>query len=77
MLSLDLEAEKAIFREYHNYNALRLDQAKDKFLILLDTIIVHGGLDVAGASGRINVREESIKKFMRKYQGEIEEGATR
>lgn len=76
MPSLDFEAEKAVFREYYNDNAQRLDQAKDKFLDLLDSIIAHAGLDVAAASGRIKDREESIKKFMRKYQGELEESAT-
>jgi putative GTP pyrophosphokinase len=76
MPSLDFEAEKAVFREYYNDNAQRLDQAKDKFLGLLDSIIAHAGLDVAAASGRIKDREESIKKFTRKYQGDLEESAT-
>ena len=76
MPSLDFEAEKAVFREYYNDNAQRLDHAKDKFLDLLDSLIAHAGLDVAAASGRIKDREESIKKFMRKYQGELEESAT-
>ncbi|MES3081199.1 GTP pyrophosphokinase [Sphingomonas faeni] len=76
MPSLDFEAEKVVFREYYNDNAQRLDQAKDKFLVLLDSIIAHAGLNVAAVSGRIKDREESIKKFMRKYQGELEESAT-
>ena len=76
MPSLDFEAEKAVFREYYNDNAQRLDQAKDKFLDLLDSIIAHAGLSAAAVSGRIKDREGSIKKFMRKYQGELEESAT-
>jgi hypothetical protein len=77
MPSLGFEAKQAVLRKYYNDNAQRLDQAKDKFLDLLDSIIAHAGLDVALASGRIKDREESIKKFMRKSQGELDESATR
>ena len=76
MPSLDFEAEKAVFREYYNDNAQRLDQAKEAFLTLLASLISHAELDVAAASGRIKDREESIKKFMRKYQGDLEESGT-
>lgn len=76
MPSLDFEAEKAAFREYYNDNAQRLDQAKKAFLTLLSSLLAHAKLDVAAASGRIKDREESIKKFTRKYQGELEESAS-
>lgn len=76
MPSLDFEAEKAIFREYYNDSAQRLDQAKEAFLTLLASLIAHAGREVAAASGRIKDREESLKKFMRKYQGDLEESGT-
>ena len=76
MPSLHFEAEKAVFREYYNDNALRLDQAKEAFLTLLCSLLAHAELDVAAATGRIKDREESVKKFMRKYQGELEESGT-
>ncbi len=72
MPSLDFEAEKAAFRDYYNDNAQRLDQAMETFLTLLRSLLAHAGLDVAATSGRIKDREESIKKFMRKYQGDLE-----
>jgi putative GTP pyrophosphokinase len=76
MASLDFEAEKAAFREYYNDNAQRLDQAMGTFLTLLRSLLAHAGLDVAATSGRIKDREESIKKFMRKYQSNLEESGT-
>ena len=76
MPSLDFDAEKATFREYHNDNALRLDQAKEAFLTLIGSLLAHAGMDVAAATGRIKDREESIKKFMRKYQGDLEKSGT-
>ncbi len=76
MPSLDFEAEKAAFREYHNDNALRLDQAKEAFLTLIRSLLAHASMDAATATGRIKDREESIKKFMRKYQGDLEKSGT-
>jgi putative GTP pyrophosphokinase len=76
MPSLDFEAEKAGFRDYYDDNAPRLDQAREAFLTLLGSLLAHGDLAVAAATGRIKDREESIKKFTRKYQGALEESAT-
>lgn len=76
MPSLDFEAEKATFREYYNDNAKRLDQAKEAFLTLLGSLLANADLEVAAATGRIKDREESIRKFMRKYQGELEQSST-
>jgi ppGpp synthetase/RelA/SpoT-type nucleotidyltranferase len=76
MPSLDFEAEKAAFRDYYDDNAPRLDQAREAFLTLLGSLLAHGNLAVAAATGRIKDREESIKKFTRKYQGALEESAT-
>lgn len=76
MPSLDFEAEKAAFREYYNDNAQRLDQAKEAFLTLIGSLLAHAGMDLATATGRIKEREESIKKFMRKYQSDLEKSGT-
>jgi len=76
MPSLDFEAEKAGFRDYYDDNAQRLDQAKDAFLTLLSSLLAHGSLAVAAAAGRIKDREESIKKFTRKYQSALEKNET-
>jgi putative GTP pyrophosphokinase len=76
MPSLDFESEKVAFREYYDENAQRLDQAKEAFLTLLSSLLAHGDLEVAVATGRIKDREESIKKFTRKYQGQLEKSGT-
>lgn len=76
MSSLDFEAEKAAFRDYYNDNEQRLDQAKEAFLTLLGSLLAHAEMGVAAATGRIKDREESIKKFMRKYQGDLERSGT-
>lgn len=76
MPSLDFEAEKAAFSEYYNDNTQRLGQAMEAFLTLLGSLIAHAGLDVAASTGRIKDREESIKKFTRKYQGALEKSET-
>lgn len=72
MPSLDFEAERTAFRNFYNDNALRLEQAKSAFLTLLGSLVAHGELAVAAASGRIKDREECIKKFTRKYRGDLE-----
>lgn len=76
MPSLDFEAEEAAFRDYYNDNAQRLEQAKSAFLTLLSSLLAQGHGAVAAASGRIKDREESIKKFTRKYQKALEESNT-
>lgn len=75
MASLDFEAEKAAFREYYNDNAQRLEQAKAAFLTLLSSLLAHGH-QVVAVTGRIKDREESIKKFTRKYQESLEKSQT-
>jgi len=76
MPSLDFEAEKTVFRDYYNDNAQSLEQAKDAFLTLLSSLLAQGQHAVAAATGRIKEREESIKKFTRKYQGALEKNGT-
>lgn len=76
MPSLDFDAEKIAFRNFYNDNSQRLEQAKDAFLTLIRSLIAQGELSVASAGGRIKDREESIKKFTRKYQSILEKNAT-
>jgi ppGpp synthetase/RelA/SpoT-type nucleotidyltranferase len=76
MPSLDFEAEKSAFRNFYNDNAPRLEQAKDVFLTLLRSLLAHSDLAVAAMSGRIKDREESIKKFTRKYRNDLEKNET-
>ncbi|MDG4886864.1 MULTISPECIES: (p)ppGpp synthetase [unclassified Mesorhizobium] len=76
MPSLDFETEKEAFRTYYNDNSVRFDQAKDAFLTLLRSLLAHAGFGAAAAVGRIKDREESIKKFTRKYQSGLEESKT-
>lgn len=76
MPSLDFEAEKTAFRDYYNDNSQRFEQAKEAFLTLLNSLLANGGLAVAAATGRIKEREESIKKFTRKYQAALEKSKT-
>lgn len=75
MPSLDSEAEKATFRDYYNDNAQRFEQAKVAFLTLLGSLLAHGE-HMVSITGRIKDREESIKKFTRKYQEALEKGQT-
>lgn len=76
MPSLDFEAEKVAFREYYNDNSQRFEQAKEAFLTLLRSLLAHRDYEVAATSGRVKDREESIKKFTRKYQAELEKTET-
>lgn len=76
MPSLDFDAEKAAFRDYYNENAPRFEQAKDAFLTLISSLLAHAKISVASITGRVKDRDESIKKFTRKYQGELEKNGT-
>lgn len=76
MPSLDFETQKIVFREYYNDNSQLLEQAKESLLTLLRSLLARSGNSVASATGRIKDREESIKKFTRKYQSALEESAT-
>jgi|TARA_B100000378_G_scaffold107119_1_gene85626 putative GTP pyrophosphokinase len=74
--SLDFEKEKAEFRAYYNENAARFGQAKDAMLTLMNSLLAHKDFAIAGMSGRIKDRDESIKKFTRKYQSDLEKSET-
>jgi putative GTP pyrophosphokinase len=76
MPSLMFDDEEAAFRNFYNDNQQHLAEAKDAFLALLRSITAQAGIPIAAASGRIKDRDESIKKFTRKYQGDLERTET-
>lgn len=73
MPSLDFESEKISFREYYDKNLIHFDQAKEAFLTLINCLLASDGLSIVSANGRVKDREESIRKFTRKYQSKLEE----
>lgn len=72
MPSLDFDAEKAAFREFYDSNLDVLVDAKASFLTLIRSLLVGTEHASTVATGRIKDREESIKKFSRKYQSALE-----
>lgn len=76
MPSLDFDAEKATFRAFYDDNAQTLDGAIESFLTLIRSLLAGGDHRFAIATGRVKDREESIKKFQRKYQSELEKTET-
>lgn len=75
MASLDFEREKLEFRDYWNENHEMLEQAKDAFIAIINSLITDD-FAVSSVIGRVKDREESIKKFSRKYQTGLEESGT-
>jgi len=76
MASLDFETEKAAFRAYYDENIALLESAKGSFLTLIRSLLVAGQMGAATTTGRVKDREESIKKFNRKYRGTLESSGT-
>jgi ppGpp synthetase/RelA/SpoT-type nucleotidyltranferase len=76
MASLDFEAERAAFRSHYDDNVELLDGATGSFLTLIKSLLAGAGYGAAAISGRVKDREESIKKFSRKYQSELEKAGT-
>ncbi len=73
MASLDFEQEKSIFRDFYNSNFQLLTDAKNSFVTLVNALITHSQIrGVSKIEGRVKDREESIKKFTRKYRVELE-----
>jgi ppGpp synthetase/RelA/SpoT-type nucleotidyltranferase len=73
MASLDFEAEKSQFREFHASNSRLLEDAKDSFITLLNALLIHAGVAaISKIEGRVKDGEECIRKFNRKYRTELE-----
>lgn len=73
MPSLDFEKEKTVFREFYNQNKSLLEDAKNSFITLINSLIIHSdSIDISKIEGRIKDREECIKKFHLKYIKDLE-----
>lgn len=77
MGSLDFEQEKLNFRNYFSDNYKLLETATESFRILISSLCTdHPGLDTPKVFSRLKDREESIRKFARKYQTKLEHTQT-
>ena len=73
MASLDLEREKAAFREFYADNQQQLVAAKNAFIGLIRNLIRDSEVgEVTKIEGRVKDQEECIRKFQRKYQSKLE-----
>lgn len=72
MASLDFEEEKVRFREYYNDNHDLLERGKNSFISIIQSILADE-IESSQVLGRVKDREESISKFTRKYQGDLED----
>ncbi|MDP2433863.1 MAG: (p)ppGpp synthetase [Pseudomonadota bacterium] len=77
MPSLDFEAEKAQFRDFHTSSHPLLEDAKDSFVALINALLIHAGsIAISKIEGRVKDREECIKKFNLKYRTNLESSST-
>ena len=73
MASLDFEAEKTKFREFHDAHHQLLVDAKNSFIALVNALINHARTaSIAKIDGRVKDKEESIRKFNLKYRTALE-----
>lgn len=72
MSSLDFEKEKSEFREFYSANQTNLENAKNAFCTLINSLLDHGNIPFTKIEGRVKDKDECIKKFQRKYQKELE-----
>ncbi len=77
MPSLDFEQEKIRFREFYNDNHSLLHTAENTYRNLVEAITRgDSSLCVQAITSRVKDREESISKFSRKYQSNLETSKT-
>lgn len=73
MPSLDFDAEKAQFREFYGSNQQLLENSKNSFVTLVNSLLTHAGsIAISKVEGRVKDREECIKKFNLKYRSDLE-----
>jgi putative GTP pyrophosphokinase len=73
MASLDFEVEKTSFRDYYSENQKLLLDAEVFYRSLIGSLLSTSSiLASATVVGRVKDREEAIKKFSLKYQGDLE-----
>ncbi|WP_264424394.1 GTP pyrophosphokinase family protein [Novosphingobium sp. KCTC 2891] len=73
---MDFDAEKAAFRNYYDETAALMEGAKASFMTLLRSLLAGGEYATATVTGRLKDREESIRKFGRKYREGLENSET-
>lgn len=73
MASLDFDKEKNGFRDYYSENQRLLFDAEVFFRSLIGSLL-SGNTEIIAPTiiGRVKDREESIKKFVHKYQSDLE-----
>lgn len=75
MASSNFEKEKQSFLDYVNDNIELLRNAESSFCTLIQSLLATSPeLAVSTVTSRLKGRKESIKKFSRKYQSELEKG---
>ena len=73
MASLDFETEKTAFREYYAANQKLFFDAETFFRSLVSALLsTDQAINSPSVSGRVKDREEAIKKFVVKYQSDLE-----
>jgi ppGpp synthetase/RelA/SpoT-type nucleotidyltranferase len=73
MASLDFEQEKIAFRKFYESNRKHFNDAKNAYIRIISSLIRQSDVgEVTKIEGRVKDREESIKKFHRKYQSKLE-----
>jgi putative GTP pyrophosphokinase len=73
MASLDFENEKTSFRNYYNDNYELLKQAEEFIRSLITSLLPQADIEKPTIISRLKDREESIRKFSRKYQLRLEQ----
>jgi len=75
MASSNFEKEKQSFLDYVNDNIELLRNAESSFSTLIQSLLATSPeVTVSTVTSRLKGRKESIKKFSRKYQSELEKG---
>lgn len=73
MASLDFEVEKKEFQEFYELNTKLMENAKNSFITLVNSLIIHAGsVAISKIEGRVKEKDECIKKFSRKYRTGLE-----
>lgn len=73
MASLDFELEKKLFRDFYTRHQCDLESIKNQHISTIEELIRQSDLgEVTKIEGRIKDQDECIKKFQRKYQGQLE-----
>lgn len=72
MASQDFEREQKAFRAFLAAHLGRLEQARDIFVSLIQSILAQERIEVVQVLGRVKDGEESLRKFSRKYQEGLE-----